>query len=187
MISFNEIEKGVAIIMDGQPYEVLEAAKMFKGRGHSTLQVKLKNLISGSVVSRNFHASDSFKEAEISREKTKFLYTSKGQYFFCGLENPSQRFSLPAAQIVEEIKFLKANETVESLVFEGQPVSIILPVKVALKVVEAPPGVQGSRSQPGMKTVVLETGANINTPPFIEEGDVVEINTEKQEYVRRVD
>ncbi len=187
MISFNELEKGISIIMDGQPYEIMEASKMFKGRGHSVLQTKLKNLINGSVVSKTFHASDNFEEAEIKRKKVKFLYTSKGQYFFCQPNDPSQRFSLSEDQVGGQAKFLKADQIVESVVFQDQQVSITLPIKISLKVVEAPPAVQGNRAQPGNKMVVLETGAGVNAPLFIKEGDVIEINTQKQEYVRRID
>ena len=90
-------------------------------------------------------------------------------------------------QVGEQAKFLKANEIVESVVFQDKQISIELPIKISLKVTEAPPAVQGNRSQPGNKMVILETGANINTPLFIKEGDMIEINTQKQEYVRRVD
>ncbi len=187
MISFNELEKGINIIMDGQPYEIMETSRMFKGRGHSVLQTKLKNLINSSVVSKTFHPADSFNEAEIEKKEVKFLYANKGQYFFCRPDDPSQRFSLSGEQVGEQAKLLKANQVVESVVFQDKQISIELPIKISLKVKEAPPAVQGNRSQPGNKMVVLETGANINTPLFIKEGDIIEINTQKQEYVRRVD
>lgn len=187
MISYNELEKGIAIIIEGQPCEIVETSRMFKGRGHSVLQVKLKNLINGGTVSRTFHPSDSFAEAEVEKEKAKFLYSHQDKYFFCDPNNPSQRFDLSVQQIGDQAKFLKTNEIAESLVFEGKPVSISLPVKIALKVVEAPPAFQGNRSQPGNKMVSLETGAKINVPLFIKEGDIIEINTQRQEYVRRID
>ncbi len=187
MISFNELEKGINIIIDGQPYEIMEASKMFKGRGHSVLQTKLKNLINDSVLSKTFHPSDNFKEAEIEKKEVKFLYANKGQYFFCQPNDPSQRFSLSEDQVGEQAKLLKTDQIVESVVFQDKQISITLPIKISLKVIEAPPAVQGNRTQPGNKMVVLETGANINAPLFIKEGDIIEINTQKQEYVRRVD
>lgn len=187
MISFNELEKGATIIMEGQPYEIIETSRMFKGRGHSVVPTKLKNLVNGNVVSKTFHPSDSFNEAEISRQEIKFLYANKGQYFFCQSDDPAQRFSLSIEQIGEQAKFLKAGQIAESLVFQDKQINISLPIKICLKVTEAPPAVQGNRSSPGNKMVTLETGANINTPLFIKEGDMIEINTQKREYVRRVD
>ena len=82
-IVFNELQKGITIIVDKQPYEILEASRLFKGRGHSVLQTKLKNLIGGNVVSRTFHPSDEFEEAEIEKMKAKFLYSHRDQFFFC--------------------------------------------------------------------------------------------------------
>jgi len=187
MVSFNELEKGITIIIDKQPYEILEAAHLFKGRGHSVLQAKIKNLITGAVLSRTFHPSDTFQEAEIKKIKAKFLYSHRGQFFFCEGENPSKRFSLTKEQIGEQSKFLKPNETVEALIFNDKIINVVLPIKVQLKVIEAPPGIQGGRSQPGTKLVTLETEAKINVPLFIKEGDIIEINTENGEYTRRIE
>jgi len=186
-IPYSELKKGKQIIINNEPYEIIEASSMFKARGHSVLQVKLKNLITGNIISRTFHPSDIFEEAELSKIKAKFLYSHRGDYFFTEKDNPSKRFSLTKKQISPSVKFLKPNQEAKTIIFKEEIINISLPIKIQLKVKQAPPGIKGSRAQAGNKIVVLETGAEINVPLFIEEGDIVEINVEKSEYVRRIE
>jgi elongation factor P len=187
MLSFNELKRQVRIVIDNEPYEIIEASPMFKGRGQSVLQAKIKNLKTNNVLSRTFRPSERFLEAEISKMKVVFLYVNnKEQYFFCEEDNPKDRFFLEKNQLGSNCKFLKEKQNVEGLLFENQIINISLPVKISLEVVQAPPGVKGDRAQAGNKPVKLETGAEIQAPLFIKEGDVIEINTEKQEYVRRI-
>lgn len=187
MLSFSEIKKGSRIIYNNEPYEVLDTSLMFKGRGHSTLSVKLKNLISGSIISTTFHPSDSFEEAEIEKIKAKFLYAHRNKFVFCKEGDPASRFELTKESIGFTTQFLKPNQSVEAIQFKGKIINIILPIKVQLKVIEAPPGVKGERAQAGTKPVTLETGAIINVPLFIETGDIIEVNTETGEYIKRVE
>lgn len=201
-ISYPGLKKGTQIIINKQPYEIIEASSMFKGRGHSVLQAKLKNLITNEIIPKTFHPSDSFEEAEILKKEAIFLYGHRDKFFFCflpshhsakggtgskGEEEKSKRFELFKEQIGSVEKFLKNNQSVEAIIFGDEIVNISLPIKITLKVIEAPPGLQGDRSQAGVKTVVLETKAEINVPLFIKQGDTIEINTEKEEYVRRIE
>jgi len=209
-IPYSELKKGGQIIFNNQPYEIIEASSMFKARGHSVLQAKLKNLITGNIISETFHPSDTFEEAELSKIKAKFLYShtirkssisngaSRERFFFSEKDNPSKRFDLIKEQIGGISKFLKPNQIVEAIIFKpshqrfgsggkDKIVNISLPIKIQLKVAQAPPGIKGDRAQAGNKIVVLETGAEINVPLFIEEGDIIEINTEKGSYIRRLD
>lgn len=187
MIDYSGLKKGTRIIFRNQPHEIIEAFPIFKGRGHSVLQVKLRNLINSDVISQTFHPSDNFEEVELEKIKAKFLYFHRGKYWFSYQNDPSRRFELGEKEVGESAKFLKPNQEVEGLVFEGKIINISLPVKIHLKVVEAPPGVKGSRSQPGTKSVTLETGARIDVPLFVQEEDIVEINTETGKYVKRVE
>ncbi len=186
-LSYAELKKGVKIILDSEPYEIIEASHLFKGRGHSVLQVKLKNLTTGNLISKTFHPSDIFEEAELSKIEAKYLYSHRDKFFFCESKNPAKRFDLTAEQIAKQGKFFKPNQIVEGIIFENKVINISLPIKINLKVIEAPPGVKGSRAEPGTKTVTLETGAKINVPLFIKEGDIIEINTQTGEYVRRIE
>jgi len=173
--------------MNGDPYEIIEASSTVKARGSSVLQVRLRNLKTGSVISDTFHPSDSFEEAQITKMAAKFLYGHRGEYVFCEEGNPSNRFSLPEGKIGEKKNFFKPNQQVEALVFEDEVINVSLPIKINLKVTQAPPGIKGDRSQSGTKIVTLESGAKINAPLFIESGDVIEVNTESGEYVRRIE
>lgn len=187
MMSYSDLKKGIQIIIDGLPYEVLEARPLKMAQRRVVLQTKLRNLITGNLLSRNFQQGETFEEAEISKTEAKFLYFHKNRYFFCQKDDSSERFDFGAEQIGEQAKFLKSGQIVEGLIFQGKIINISLPIKVQLKVIEAPPGVKGGRAQTGTKTVTLETGAKINVPLFIEVGDILEINTETGEYVRRVE
>jgi len=186
-ISYSELQRGVKIIINHQPFEIKEASLMFKGRGHSTLQTKLKNLITGEIIQKTFHPSSSFEEAELSKIKAKFIYSNRGKFVFCEEKNPSKRFELEEDKLGTATKFLKPNQIVEGIVFNGKIINISLPIKLQLKVKQSPPGIRGDRAQGGTKLVTLETGAEINTPLFIKEGDIIEVNTETSEYVRRVE
>ena len=186
-INYSELKKGIRIIIDKQPYEIIEASSMFKGRGSSVLRVKIKNLITGNIINKTFHPADSFEEAEIERLEAKFLYSHRDKFVFCEKDNSAKRFELTQEQIGQQANFLKQNQIIEGIIFNEKVVNITLPIKIALKVVEAPPGIKGNRAEAGTKTITLETGVKINAPLFIKEDDIVEVNTETREYTRRVD
>lgn len=187
MLSHTDLKKGVRIILEGQPYEVLEANAMKKAQRRPIIQSKIKNMITGNVFERNFQQGEVFEEAELLKLKAKFLYFHRERYFFCEEQNPGKRFDLGPEQVGPQVKFLKQNQIAEALVFDEKIINISLPIKVQLKVTEAPPGVQGDRAQGGTKTVTLETGAQVNVPLFVKEGDIIEVNTETGEYTRRAE
>ena len=186
MLNYFDLRKGVQFIVEGQPYEVLEFKQMGKAQDVVVAQTKIKNLNNGKTVLRSFHQSDTFEEADIQKFDAKFIYGRNGKYIFSEARDPSKRFELMEDQIGEGVRFLKSNEVVVGLKFKDKVINIAFPVKVQLRVKDAPPGVQGDRSQGGTKTVTLETGATINVPLFVQTDDIVEVNTEKGEYARRV-
>lgn len=187
MLSHNELKKGVIIIIDNLPYQVLEAVPQRYAQRQLMIQAKLKDLVNGNILERTIHQGESFEEAEIIKIKVKFLYSHKDKFFFCEEQNPQKRFDLTQEQIGNATKYLKANTVLDALFFQDKVITVSLPIKVQLKVVEAPPGVKGERAQAGTKQVTLETGAVVNAPLFIESGDIIEINTETGEYTRRVE
>lgn len=187
MLTHNDLKRGTQFIMDNQPYEVLEFFPIKKAQGRAIIQTKIKNLISGAVFEKNFHQGDIFEEAEIEKIDIKFLYSHRDKFVFSEKENPAIRFELTKEKIGEAAKFLKPNEILEGIFFKEKIINVSLPIKVQLKVIQAPPGFAGNTAQGGTKTVKLETGAEINTPLFIEEGDIIEINTQTGQYVRRVE
>jgi len=186
MLSYFDLRKGVKFILDQEPYEVLEFQQIYKAQDMVVARTKIRNLINGKVLERTFHQDDKFEEAELEKVEVKFLFTHRGKFGFCETQNPRTRFELAEEQIGESSKFLKSNQNLIGIKFQGKIINVSLPIKVQLKVIEAPPGVKGNRSQAGTKTVTLETGAKINVPLFVEEGDIIEINTETGEYTRRI-
>ncbi|MDO8655590.1 MAG: elongation factor P [bacterium] len=186
MFDHTGLRKGIQFILDGAPYEVLEANSMKKAQRRVVIQARLRNLLTGNMLDRNFHQGDTFEEAELIKTESLFLYAHRGTYVFCEKSNQANRFELTESALGDAARFLKQNQEVIAIQFEGKITSVVLPIKVVLKVTEAPPGVKGDRAQGGTKSVTLETGTVIQAPLFIETGDEIEINTDKGEYVRRV-
>lgn len=187
MLNYNEVTVKKYIVLDGAPFEVLASHVFRKQMRKPVNQTKLKNLITGKVTEYSFHQSETIEEAEIESREIKYLYTNKGEYWFCEVNDPSKRFKLEAGMLGSGVQFLKPNTLVEILTFGEKIIGIKLPIKVDLTVKEAPPSTKGNTAQGGSKQVVLETGASINAPLFINEGDLIRINTESGEYVERVE
>ncbi len=187
MLTINDLKNGLLVEMNGDPYVVLSVKHQHIGRGGSSAAVKIRNLRTGQVFERNFKPSDEFEETEVEKMKARFLYESRGQFWFDETGNPKNRFSLVAETIGDETQFLKPNLEVIALKFSDKIINIELPIKVDYKVVEAPPAIRGDTAQGGTKVVVIEGGAKISAPLFINEGDTVKINTQTGEYVERVE
>jgi elongation factor P len=185
MLDYNEIKERKYIVVDGEPYEVLSSHVFRKQQRKPVNQTKLKNLITGKVTEKSFHQSEKADEANIERKKIKYLFTNRGEFWFCEEKDPSKRFSL-SEEIITGSQFMKQNSLVEAQLFGDKTIGITLPIKVQLLVKEAPPAVKGNTATGANKIVVLETGATIGVPIFVKEGDIIEINTEKGEYTGRV-
>lgn len=185
MLNYNDIKPGVAVLVEGEPYVCTWNNIMQKQMRRPVNQTKLKHLIKGNVIEYSFQQSDKLKEAEIVTKPAVFIYERNGEWFFHDTKDKSKRFSVSDELVGESGKLLKGNTEVDTLSFEEKLFRVRLPIKVDLKVKEAPPNTRGNTAQGGSKIVVLETGANINVPMFINEGDIVRINTETGEYVER--
>ena len=185
MLEYNEILNKKVILLDGEPYEVLDAHVFRKQQRKPVNQTKLRHLITGKVTEQAFHVSEKVPEAELSKRTVKFLYENRGSYWFCDPENPSDRFELSSDVTGIGMRFIKPNSLVDGVVFNENIIKLDIPIKVELKVKEAPPAVRGNTAQGATKQIVLETGATVNAPLFIEEGDTVRVNTELGEYVER--
>ncbi len=188
-LAYNELKIGTIFTKndDPDPYEVKEYAFIRMQQRKPVAQLKIKNLLTGKVLEYAAHQNEDFREAEIDMLPVIFIYETKGQYWFNEKGNPKNRFSLTTDLLGDAAKFLKPSTEVKSYKYGDKFVNIELPVKMDLKVVEAPPAIKGNTAQGGTKSVVLESGANVNVPLFINEGDVVKVNTTTGEYVERVD
>jgi len=186
MLSHTDLKKGTQFIYEGQPWEVIEAQLVKMAQRRPVVQSKIRNLIDGRVQERNFQQGDMFDEADLQKKNIKFIYQSKGQYFFCEINDPSKRFSFTEEQVGLQAKYLRPDEIVTGIIFKNNIINFVLPIKVQLKIKESAPGVKGDRAQGGTKEAILESGATIQVPLFIEEGDIIEVNTETGTYVKRI-
>ncbi len=185
-LSVNELKPKTFFIFEAQPWVILEAHHLKMQQRRPVVQTRMKNLLNGKIVERNFAQSDVFEEADIQRREVKFLYNHREEYWFSEMNDPSKRFKLSLDIISDSARFLKNNIVIEAIFFNDNIITIELPVKMDFKVIEAPPAIRGDTAQGGVKQVVIETGTTVNTPLFVEEGDTVRINTETGQYVERV-
>lgn len=190
-LQYNEIREKKIIIYNNEPCEVVESHVARTQQRKPQNQVKLKSLIAGKTIAATFHVSESADEADIDKKDVTFLYTNKGEYWFCDPNDKSNRFKLDEILMGNGAKFLKQNSNVTALVWNNEDdeekiIKVTLPIKINFKVKEAPPAVRGDTSKGGNKVITLENGTTINAPMFINEGDTISVNTETGEYVERV-
>jgi elongation factor P len=186
-IPVNDLKPKIVFIYEGQPYVVLETHHLKMQQRRPVVQTKMRNLLNGKVLERNFAQSDTFEPADIRKQEVKFLYAHRDQYWFSDPKDPSNRFELKQEVIGDGVAFLKPNTILEAVYFNDNIINVELPVKMEFKVVEAPPAIRGDTAQGGVKQVKIDTGASLNVPLFINEGDTVRVNTETGQYVERVE
>jgi len=184
MLNFNEIKTGKVIKINAEPYIIIKTDHHKMGRGGAVLKIKCRNLINGNILERTYQGAEKAEEAETETKKANFMYKDKDEAYFMD-NNSYEQFNLHLDELGEQTQFLKDGTDVDVLYFESRPVSISLPIKMEFKVVSAPPGVKGNSAGNVNKQVEIETGAKINVPMFINEGDMIRINTDTGEYVER--
>lgn len=185
MLEFNELKPGKVIKINEDPYFILKTDHHKMARGGAVLKTKLKNLATGHTLEKTFQGNDKAEEAHTEKKKCNFLYQDEEQAHFMNNENYEQ-FSLDLEQIGDKSKFLKEGTDVSILYFQDKPIALDLPIKMDFEVTNAPPAVKGNSADNVNKTVEIETGATITTPMFIQEGDIIRINTDTSEYVERI-
>ena len=186
MLKINDLKPKMIVTIDGAHYQVLEAKHLHMGRGGSSVQTKIRNLVTGRVFARNFKPADTFAEADVEKRELEFLYCHRGECAFAAADHPSERFTASASLLGDALRWLKRAMPVTALFLGGKLLTISVPIKVDLTVTEAPPGLRGDTVSGATKTVTVETGTTIQTPLFVNEGDVIRVNTERGEYVERV-
>lgn len=187
VLSYNEILPKKVIIFNGEPYVVISSHVFRKQQRKPVNVTKMKSLKTGRAVEYSFHQNETAEEADMEKKMVTFIFESKGEYWFHNVGDKSQRFTLPSDLIGPAAKFMKANTDVEALVFDEEIIGVTIPIKVELKVTEAMAAVKGNSAQGASKEVTLETGATLMVPMFINEGDIIAINTETATYSERVD
>lgn len=187
MLSYTELRPGLFIEWQKTLWQVLEADFVRMQQRKPVMKTKLKDVLSGKVREISFQPSDEIEEAELSKIQARFIYESRGQYWFDEANNPKNRFFFAAEQLGSRVNFLKASTPVTALVYGGNVISVELPIKMDFVVIEAPPSIKGDTASGGSKQVVLETGIKISVPFFINEGDIVRVNTQTGEYTERIE
>lgn len=186
MLTINGLKSKMIVLIDGAPHQVLEVKHLHMGRGGSSLQTKIRNLATGQVFSRNFKSADTFAEANVEKRELVYLYQHRGEFVFAATRNPRERCTLPRAALGEAVQWLKPDTPVLALFLDEKLLTITLPIKMDLTVTEAAPGLRGDTVSGATKTVIVETGAKVQTPLFVHEGDIIRVNTETGEYAERV-
>lgn len=184
MIDATQIRKGMIIVMDGTLWRVMEMQLITPGRWKAMVQTKLRNIQLGSQTEHRFRSEERLEQAHFEDLEMEFLYEQGGEYVFMNLENYEQ-VSLSAEAIGDAIKYLKPNTVIEVEMYEGKPVGVKLPNSMDLKVVNTEPRLQGATKTSLYKPAVLETGAVVQVPEFIKEGDVIRIDTRDDKYLER--
>lgn len=184
MISTNEFKTNVTVTIDGDAWQVVEFQHVKPGKGAAFVRAKMRNLCTGAVVERTFNAGERLPKAHIERREMQYLYENEGSYVFMDNESYEQ-LELSKDQLGDAIKYLKENMEVKIMDYEGRILGLDLPNAVELEVVKTDPGIRGDTATGGSKPATLETGYVVKVPLFINEGDVLRIDTRTGDYIER--
>ncbi|HEX5646151.1 MAG TPA: elongation factor P [Nitrospira sp.] len=185
MISTVDFRNGVRLMVEGEPFYIVEFQHVKPGKGGAFVRTKLKSYLSGNVLDRTFRSGERFDEPDLEERDMQFLYATGDAYTFMDTETYEQ-LTFEKNQLGENADLLKENMTVKILVYEHRPITVVLPNFIELKVVDAEPGVRGDTASGGTKPAVVETGATIKVPLYLEVGTVIKIDTRTRSYVERV-
>lgn len=184
MINVNDIKNGMTILFEDNIYTVLEFSHVKPGKGAAFVQVKLKNLRTGSIVEKRFNSGVKLEKAMVEKKNMQFLYANGDAYNFMNMETYEQ-IELSKDQIGEDTDFLKEDLMVDITFFQGELLGLVLPEKVEIKVAETEPAVKGNTTNNAMKDAILETGLKVKVPLFVEQGEVIIVSTKDGKYVSR--
>lgn len=179
-----DLKKGTVIQLDGKPYRVVEYGQKVMGRGGSIVNVRLKNLLDGSVVPKTFKGADKIEPAEVSTKTVQYLYSDDDTFFFMDPESFEQ-FELPSDIVDSAAGYLKEGESLSLQFFDGKVINVELPKNLYLEVTYAEEVVKGDTANAVMKDATLETGISLRVPAFIKTGDVISVDTSTGEYRER--
>ncbi|GIO38990.1 elongation factor P [Paenibacillus antibioticophila] len=184
MISVNDFKTGLTVEVEGDIYTVLDFQHVKPGKGAAFVRSKLKNLRNGNTVEKTFRAGETIGRAMIENRDVQYLYASGQEHVFMDNETYDQ-FSLTEEQLKWELNFLKENMNVKIVSYQGEILGINLPNSVELRVVETEPGIKGNTATGATKNAKVETGLNVQVPLFINEDDVLLIDTREGKYISR--
>ena len=185
MIDVNELRKGITFKLDNDLYKVLDYHHNKTGRGNATIRIKARNLITGSTIEKTFNSGERIQDVRLEYRTVQYLYSDGDLYHFMDSETYEQP-TINGSLLGEYAKYLKEGTEIKLTFYESKPIDIELPTTVDLKVVSASAAIRGDTATNVEKTVVVETGQEFSVPSFIEEGNIIRIDTRTGEYVTRV-
>lgn len=184
MHSVSDFRKGLPILVDDEPYYVVEYQHFKMGRGKANIRTKLKHIRTGAVVEKVFGSNDTFKPPDIERRKMQFLYENTGEYTFMDSQTFEQ-INVPADNLGDSRWYLMENDEYLILFLDNAPISVDLPASVILEVVDTEPAARGDTVTNVTKPAKLETGLEVRVPPFVKTGDKIKVDTRSGEYLER--
>jgi len=185
MLSIGGLRPGQFILVDDEPFVIIDEVHSKKARPGAVCRTKIRNLKNGNVVNKTFQGNDKLKKADVAHQKCQYLYKDVDGFNFMNLESYEQ-FNLSNEMIGELSNFLKEDMEVDAQMFNSNPIGIKLPPKVVLEVIQTDPGVKGDTVSGGSKPATVETEYVVSVPLFIKIGDKIRINTDSGDYVERV-
>ncbi len=185
MYESGDLKKGLKVEIDGAPYVITQFQFVKPGKGQALYKCRLKNMVNGSQFDRTFRSGEKFNEANLEQFEMEYLYSDGEAYCFMNTSTYNQEF-LTAEQVAEAKGLLKENTLCQVLFFDGKAIGITLPNFIDLRVVKSDPWAKGDTASGSTKPATLETGYVLQVPPFVEEGEVIRIDTRTGEYSERV-
>ena len=185
MYSTTDFRKGLKIEIAGEPYVIVDFQHVKPGKGGAFVRTRLKSLATGNVIDQTFRSGDRVDKPDLEEREMQFLYEMGGEYHVMDTQTFEQLF-LTADQMGESKDFLKENLVIKALFYNKRPLGIEVPMFVELKVVQSEPGVKGDTASGSTKPATLESRAIIQVPLFVEEGDMIRVDTRTREYITRV-
>lgn len=185
MISAGDFKNGLTIEIDGTVYQIIEFQHVKPGKGAAFVRTKLKNVVDGGVVEKTFRPTEKYPQAHIDKKEMQFLYAEGDMYNFMDMETYDQ-IALPDESIGDAMKFVKENDMVKMVSYKGNIFSVEPTMFAELEVTETEPGVKGDTATNVTKPATVETGAQVNVPIFVNQGDVIQIDTRTGEYLKRI-
>jgi elongation factor P len=185
MYDSSDLRKGLKIEIDGDPYVVAQFEFVKPGKGQALYKCRLKNMVSGTQFDKTYRSGEKINKADLEEVKMEYLYFDGDAYCFMNSANYEQEF-LTADQLGEAKDLLKENTECDVLLFDGRPIGVTLPIFMELEVTKADPWIKGDTASGDSKPATLETGYTLQVPPFVEEGEMLKIDTRTGEYVERV-
>lgn len=185
MINVGDLRSGHKVELSGEPYIVVDAQHVKPGKGGAFCRTKLKSLKSGNVIERTLRVGEKLEEPNLEEKEVQYLYSAEGQYWFMDIKTFEQLF-LREDQLGESKNYIKENMVLKILYFNENPIGIDLPLSVELAIVKTEPGIRGDTATGGSKPAVLETGAVVKVPLYLNEGDIIKVDTRTGEFIERV-